>query len=467
MNPLPIATNATSHRGIPVVASVAADVILVCGAALMSYLFAAAFYAAIGWELASASKVFGEREWSLPVLTAGIVAWFYLTGHYHSRSPFWDESRRVFEASGFALLSEGFILFAGKADGSRVATFLTWAAAPFLIMGGRSILRKVMRKFGRGEARALVVGRPSEAAAAGRAVTADAHLGYRVVGASASFEAESLLALARALEADTVIVALSGDDAEELAAASLLREAGYRVVLVPPLAGFTVSGTRMQYVIGQESTLLIDKIDVVPRLSRFAKRTFDLAVTSAALLVAAIPMLIVALLVKLDGGPAIFGHERVGLGGRKFKCLKFRSMASDAAARLEEHLAENPEAREEWEQTRKLKNDPRVTRLGRFIRKTALDELPQLINVLKGDMSLVGPRPVTEPELAYYGGAEVLYKSVRPGVTGLWQVSGRNDLTYDQRVGLDTWYVKNWSPWHDTAIILKTVPALLLRRGAY
>ena len=224
---------------------------------------------------------------------------------------------------------------------------------------------------------------------------------------------------------------------------------------------------RMQYVIGQDAVLLVDKIDVVPRLSRLAKRSFDLAVTTAALVAAAIPMLAVAALVKLDGGPAIFGHERIGAAGRKFRCLKFRSMSIDAEGRLQEYLAKNPEARSEWESTRKLKDDPRVTRLGRFIRKTAFDELPQLFNVLRGDMSLVGPRPVTEPELAYYGEAQDLYLSVRPGVTGLWQVSGRNDLTYEQRVGLDAWYVKNWSPWHDTAIIIKTVPALLLRRGAY
>lgn len=206
----------------------------------------------------------------------------------------------------------------------------------------------------------------------------------------------------------------------------------------------------------------------MPRLTRLSKRLFDIVLSSAALAVAAVPMLLIAAIVRMDGGPAIFGHERVGTNGRKFRCLKFRSMAVDADRRLEELLRADSDARREWEETRKLKNDPRVTRFGRFKRRTALDELPQLINVLKGDMSLVGPRPVTEPELAqYYGDATSLYLSVRPGVTGLWQVSGRNDLSYEQRVGLDAWYVRNWSPWHDTAIILKTFPALLFRRGAY
>jgi lipopolysaccharide/colanic/teichoic acid biosynthesis glycosyltransferase len=134
---------------------------------------------------------------------------------------------------------------------------------------------------------------------------------------------------------------------------------------------------------------------------------------------------------------------------------------------LSDHLAADEDARIEWAGSRKLKNDPRVTKVGRFIRKTALDELPQLINVIRGDMALVGPRPVTQSELDYYASTVKLYSSVRPGITGLWQVSGRSDLNYDQRVRLDTWYVRNWSPWHDIAILLKTIPAVLSRRGAY
>ncbi len=125
---------------------------------------------------------------------------------------------------------------------------------------------------------------------------------------------------------------------------------------------------------------------------------------------------------------------------------------------LEQYLANDPDRRREWEESRKLKNDPRVTAFGRFIRKATLDELPQLLNVLKGEMSLIGPRPVTRSELEYYGATTALYTSVRPGLTGLWQVSGRSDLNYDQRVRLDTWYVRNWTPWHDIAILLKTIP---------
>ena len=190
-------------------------------------------------------------------------------------------------------------------------------------------------------------------------------------------------------------------------------------------------------------------------------------VSLAALAAAALPMLIIALLVKRDGGPAIYGHERIGAGGRTFRCLKFRSMAIDAEERVERLLASDGEVEREWESTRKLKADPRVTWIGKFLRQTALDELPQLVNVVRGEMSLVGPRPVTDEEIGMYGESVGLYSSVRPGVTGLWQVSGRNDVSYEERVALDAWYVQNWSLWHDLAIIMKTVPALLTKRGAY
>lgn len=467
MNPSTTAGQVSS-RGIPAGISAAADFVAIASAAWLAFVAASAASILLGWDYAGAAKVFGERALPFGALLCATVGWFFLSGQYHHRSPFWDEARKVFETCAFALMAEGFLLFSSKADGSRLATFLTWILAPFLVMAGRSVLRRLSKRLGYGEARAVVVGRPGEAAAAARALSADAHLGY-VVGATLhTVDVDAVLEEAERAGADTAVVALSGDDGAENRLAEKLREAGLRVILVPPVLGYAASGLRMQYVIGEDCILLVDKVDVVPRLSRFSKRFFDVAVASAALAAAAVPMLVVALIVRMDGGPAIFGHERVGTNGRKFRCLKFRSMAVDSAARLEEYLRNDPEARREWEETRKLKNDPRVTRFGKFIRKTALDELPQLINVLRGDMSLVGPRPVTEPELGeFYGPATPLYLSVRPGVTGLWQVSGRNDLSYEQRVSLDAWYVRNWSPWHDTAIILKTIPALLLRRGAY
>jgi exopolysaccharide production protein ExoY len=175
----------------------------------------------------------------------------------------------------------------------------------------------------------------------------------------------------------------------------------------------------------------------------------------------------ITLLIGLsDGGPPLFRHSRVGLGGRHFGCLKFRIMVPNAAAVLDEHLARNPEAREEWEATRKLTNDPRVTRLGRFLRKTSLDELPQLVNVLLGDMSLVGPRPILPSETARYEDQLRSCLTLRPGITGLWQVSGHSDCTDRERVTLDVQYVRKWNLMLDIVILARTIPAVLKQQGS-
>ncbi len=198
------------------------------------------------------------------------------------------------------------------------------------------------------------------------------------------------------------------------------------------------------------------------------KRAMDVLGAGSLLLLALPFFLVVSLLVRLDGGPAFFGHQRVGRGGRSFACLKFRSMVVDSDRALAELLERDPAARAEWDATRKLKRDPRVTWIGRFLRATSLDELPQLINVLRGEMSLVGPRPVVQRELTqHYGLAAEHYLSVRPGITGLWQVSGRSDTSYAQRVALDVAYATRPSLLTDLRILLRTPAVVLLRRGAY
>ncbi|WPB87014.1 sugar transferase [Sediminicoccus rosea] len=206
----------------------------------------------------------------------------------------------------------------------------------------------------------------------------------------------------------------------------------------------------------------------LPAFQPALKRAMDMVGAGLMLLVLSPVFLILALIVRADGGPALFAHRRVGRDGESFGCLKFRSMVIDSQARLEALLASDPAARAEWDATRKLKNDPRVTKIGRFLRATSLDELPQLINVLRGEMSLVGPRPVIQAELdRYYGAAALHYMSVRPGITGLWQVSGRSDTSYAQRVALDMAYVARLSVWQDIRILLRTPVAVLSRRGAH
>jgi Undecaprenyl-phosphate galactose phosphotransferase WbaP len=166
-------------------------------------------------------------------------------------------------------------------------------------------------------------------------------------------------------------------------------------------------------------------------------------------------------------GPVLYGHDRFGKDGHRFRAWKFRTMFENSNGVLEQYLEAHPELREEWGQDHKLRFDPRVTKIGRFLRKTSLDELPQLWNVLRGEMSLVGPRPIVTAEIVKYGPYYELYTMVHPGITGLWQVSGRNDTTYDERVQLDAYYVRNWSPWLDIYLLLKTVRIVLFSKGAY
>jgi Undecaprenyl-phosphate galactose phosphotransferase WbaP len=171
--------------------------------------------------------------------------------------------------------------------------------------------------------------------------------------------------------------------------------------------------------------------------------------------------------IRQDGGSAVYAHTRVGRGGELFQCLKFRSMIPDAEAVLQDLLARDSVASAEWGRDFKLKSDPRITSIGEFLRKSSLDELPQLWNVLKGDMSLVGPRPVVEAELERYGDLVDYYLEARPGITGLWQISGRSNIEYSDRVNLDAWYVQNWSLWYDLVILLKTVRVVVRCEGAY
>jgi undecaprenyl-phosphate galactose phosphotransferase len=197
------------------------------------------------------------------------------------------------------------------------------------------------------------------------------------------------------------------------------------------------------------------------------KRCVDLALASTMLFALAPVLLAIAVAVRMDGGAALFRHRRIGASGRTFECLKFRSMCVDAEQRLKDYLENNPEARAEWDKDFKLRNDPRITQLGHLLRRTSLDELPQLINVLRGEMSLVGPRPIVAAEIPRYGESFGAYLRCRPGITGLWQVSGRNDVDYVTRVALDSRYASDWNLFTDFVILFRTVRAVFRRSGAY
>lgn len=201
--------------------------------------------------------------------------------------------------------------------------------------------------------------------------------------------------------------------------------------------------------------------------SSILKRAMDIVLSAGALVFISPLLLCIAVLIKIkDPGPVFFAQNRIGRDGREFRCLKFRTMVVDAQERLDALLASDPEAAREWRMSQKLSSDPRITPLGDFLRRSSLDELPQLFNILKGEMSIVGPRPIVRNEAARYGDKYGFYLSARPGLTGLWQISGRSDTSYDERVDLDMTYVRDWSVANDIKIMAMTVPAVLFSKGA-
>ena len=239
------------------------------------------------------------------------------------------------------------------------------------------------------------------------------------------------------------------------------------ISVIPAMRGIPLYGTDIAHFFSHEVALLRVGNNLRRWPARLTKRIFDTFLAVILLALLSPLMLLIALALKVEGGSVLFSHQRLGKNGRKFKCYKFRSMFPNAEERLDALLQENPKLKDEWEKEYKLKVDPRISKLGDFLRRTSLDELPQLINVIKSEMSLVGPRPIVEAELERYGLEKSYYLMVRPGMTGLWQVSGRNDLDYETRVYLDVWYVKNWSLWYDLALLFKTFKVVATRNGAY
>lgn len=240
------------------------------------------------------------------------------------------------------------------------------------------------------------------------------------------------------------------------------------ILFVPNLNGTPVANLDIKRLYTSNVMLLDVKNNLSKRRNKILKYIFDMTLTIVGTICISPILLIIALWIYIDSpGPVIFKHMRVGKDGKEFPCYKFRSMCVDAKAKLEELLKNDPVARAEWEKDFKLKHDPRITKSGAFLRKTSLDELPQIFNVLKGEMSLVGPRPIIREEMKRYKNHINDYLMVKPGIAGMWQCSGRSDIEYDERVNMDSWYVRNWSIWLDIMILWKTLQAVFAKKGAY
>jgi Undecaprenyl-phosphate galactose phosphotransferase WbaP len=272
--------------------------------------------------------------------------------------------------------------------------------------------------------------------------------------------------LGRELGVDTIIFAMPYTRREQLAnMVSVASESFRSVLIVPNLNGITNSAVAPRDFAG---TLAIEiKQNLLDPWSQRLKRTLDLVGAVFGGVLVSPLVFAIAVVIKLDSpGPAFYGHRRLGAAGEHFLCWKFRTMYVDAEGLLDKHLQSNPILRAEWEQNQKLRDDPRVTRVGHLLRQTSLDELPQLWNVLRGEMSLTGPRPIVDAEVPKYGEVYKLYKRIKPGMSGFWQVSGRSDTSYVERVEMDSYYVRNWSVWLDLIILARTVRSVALGRGA-
>ena len=275
--------------------------------------------------------------------------------------------------------------------------------------------------------------------------------------------------IVRRLNIQTVIIAAPGITKERLQ--EIITEIQPRVKnisFIPDLIGTPMASVDASILFSEKILMLNLRNNLSRAYNRIFKRIFDLTLTIIGGIIISPILLGIAIATCISNrGGIIFSHKRVGMYGKTFYCYKFQTMVKNADKVLEKYLAENPAARREWEATFKLTNDPRVTKLGNFLRRTSLDELPQLWNVILGDMSLVGPRPIIEEEVPRYGKNIREYYMVLPGITGMWQVSGRSDTTYPERVAMDTWYVRNWSVWIDIMYLFKTVKAVITERGAY
>ncbi len=390
-----------------------------------------------------------------------------------------EELKKLTQATSVIFLAlSGAVFLSGQGELYSRGIFVTaWVGALALLPMSRVLLRR----FAHGRTwwghPAVILGAGKTGSAVAQTLVQGRRLGLRCV---AFFDDDPLKAgmhiwgvpvvgpldLAAQYRDAVAIVAMPGISPSRLVEVLEGPAAAFRrLIIIPDLFGASslwVSAFDLNGILGLEvRQKLLD-----PRRT-LVKRAMELAMI-ALFLPLLLPLLgLIALLVKLDSaGPVLFRHDRIGLGGRDISILKFRTMVRDADAVLRECLAHDPDLRAEWDANHKLAHDPRITRFGRFLRKTSLDELPQLWNVIRGDLSLVGPRPIVWDEVEKYEGGFELYKKVRPGLTGWWQISGRSDTTYAERVRLDAYYVRNWSVWFDIYILLKTPGEVFRCRGA-
>jgi Undecaprenyl-phosphate galactose phosphotransferase WbaP len=421
--------------------------------------------------------------------TCLLFYWFWERGHYTKRLPFWDELGGLLRILSIGVVTEAVLLvMLSPARIDRMMFVSTWAVAFILVPLGRLGIKRVLLWVGLWRRPVIVIGSGEHARSAIAALCDEPLMGYHIrwIG---KFEGDESISrpiviagsnlpvielgsnpkrTLHNLGSPQIIVAVDNLAHQE----QLIQDLGIRfkdIHVIPSIRGLPFQGMEALRFFRHEVLLLRAHNNLARTGPQFIKRTFDI-IAASCLLTLFFPLLawISWKIWREDGGPLLFVQPRIGRNGQRFSFYKFRSMVQDADFMLEEWKTRNPARWREYEQGNfKLRDDPRITVAGKWLRSTSMDELPQLLNVLRGNMSLVGPRPFLERESAFYGESVRLYYEVRPGITGLWQISGRSDTQFADRVALDSWYIRNWSLWIDIVVLLKTVRVVFGRSGAY
>ena len=446
----------------------------------------AAYYLRVNLQILPVSEHFKVDE----IYVYGIVPIVFLSilllnNAYSIVAPYWDTMKNLFRSITIGVVVSIVLMYTGHVinDVSRLFVAFAYLFILFFIFSGRFIVGKILSKVGYLTIPVLLVGAGKTAELVKKSLDRMPIATYKIIGYVDDKPKSSTIAnqypclgafkdvetVIKETGVQTVLICAPGLESKKLVSLiNRLQLLVKRVSFVPELFGLPTSNISARGMMEEQAVVLRVQNNLARKSNRIMKRIFDIVATVCGGILILPILAIVALLIYLDSpGPVVFGHKRVGQGGKEFPCYKFRSMVPNAQEALEVYLKENPAAREEWERDFKLKDDPRVTRIGKFLRKTSLDELPQLWNVLVGDMSLVGPRPIVRDEIVKYGDYINDFYLVPPGITGVWQVSGRSDTTYEERVLMDSWYVHNWSVWIDIVYLLKTVLAVVKSKGAY
>ena len=406
---------------------------------------------------------------------------------YQRRLPLWQQMQRLFKVSIYSLVFILCVMYFTETVKhiSRPFMAFLWLFSFLFLASSRYVMKQVLLRAGLWQVPVILIGGGRTADVLLRSLEADGGLGYKVVGVvddrktalhlggKASMPVlggfAQVVDVVRASGVRDVLIAAPGLRREKLVElVSKLQPLVCNITFVPDLRGIPLGDIELDTLLNEKIALLKVRNNLAVEFNRYLKRALELTLVLVGLVFVWPLLLGIAAAVRLDSpGPVVFAHKRVGANGKVFPCFKFRTMVMNAQQVLREHLQQHPEAKAEWEKDFKLKQDPRITRVGAFLRATSLDELPQLLNVLRGEMSLVGPRPIVRMEISRYGEYIRDYYLVRPGMTGYWQVHGRNDVTYEERVQMDSWYVRNWSLWLDMVLLLKTVKVVCGKRGAY